>query len=269
MQTLTLAAVQMDCVLGDKEQNLQKAEEYVRQVGEKVDLICFPEFFSTGYSLKQIGDDFFTLAEVIPGPTTERFAVLAREYHTAIVGNIVEKDERLTGVLYDTTFAINEFGEYVGKYRKSHLYPTENAYFRAGSEFPVFELCGVRVGTATCYDHAFGEMFRMLALSGAEVIVIPSVVPKNFEYLLDLRTRARAQDNQIFAVAVNRVGIEDGVVYCGCSKVVNPRGEVVAEIGDEEGVIVHTIDLGEIAKERRQEPVLRTRRPELYRPLAR
>lgn len=64
---------------------------------------------------------------------------------------------------------------------------------------------------ATCYDHAFGEMFRLLALKGAEVIFIPSAVPKDFEYLLDLRTQARAQDNQIFTVAVNiRKGTADG-----------------------------------------------------------
>lgn len=267
MKTLTVAAVQMDCVLKDKERNLQKAEEYIRQTGEKVDLICFPEFFSTGYSLKLIGDDFYTLAEPIPGPTVSRLAKLAKEYNTAIVGNIVEKDEVKEGVLYDTTFVINEFGEYIGKYRKSHLYPAEHAYFRAGSEFPIFQVCGVNIGTATCYDHAFGEIFRALALQGAEVIVIPSVVPKNYEYLLDLRTRARAQDNQIFTIAINRVGVEDGIEYCGLSKVVNPRGEVISETKDEETVIIKTIDLSEVLKERKQEPILRSRRPEMYHSL--
>ncbi|NJJ39546.1 carbon-nitrogen hydrolase family protein [Paenibacillus apii] len=268
MTELTIAIAQMDSKILDKEYNLQKAEALLDQTGGKADVICYPELFTTGYNFDLIGDAFYELAETIPGPTVERLANKARTYGTAIIGTIVEKDGNQEGVLYDTTFVINEKGEYIGKYRKAHLYPTEHQYFRSGSDFPIFEICGVKTGIAICYDHAFGEMFRVLALKGAQVIFIPSVIPKDFEYLLDLRTRARAQDNQIFTVAVNRVGSEAGIVYCGNSKIVNPRGDVICEAGDEEEVATATIDLCEIASERKQEMSLRSRRPELYGILA-
>ncbi len=86
-----------------------------------------------------------------------------------------------------------------------------------------------------------------------------------YEYLLNLRTRARAQDNQSFTVAVNRVGREGDVTYCGLSQVVNPRGEVIAQASDaDEEVLVAELDFGLIPKERKQEPVLKNLRPELY-----
>jgi predicted amidohydrolase len=264
---LKVGVVQMDCVLKDKAYNLKKAAEYIDKVGDKVDILCFPEFFSTGYNLGLINKEFFSLAETIPGPTTEQLSEKAQQFKTAIIGNIVEKDEVKEGVLYDTTFFINEHGEYVGKYRKAHLYPTEHQYFCNGSEFPVFEICGVKVGSAICYDHAFGEMFRIMALKGAEVVFMPSAIPKNFEYLVDLRTQARASDNQIFTVAVNRAGIEGEVTYCGYSQIVDPRGSVICKAGDEEEILIGSIDLSLIIKERLQEPVFRSRRAELYKDL--
>jgi predicted amidohydrolase len=261
---MNIAAIQMDCELKQKEVNLQKAESYIDEIGNGADVIVLPEFFSTGYHLDLINEDFFHLAETIPGPTVHRLADRARKYNTAIIANIVEKDKIQEGVLYDTTFVIDKDGNYLGKYQKIHLYPTEHRYFRSGSEFPIFDIGGVNVGFATCYDHAFGEMFRILALQGAEVIFIPSAVPKGFEYLLDLRTRARAQDNQIFTVAVNRAGNDAEIQWCGKSKIVNPKGEVLFEAGDIECILKGTIDLSFINQERIQEPILRSRRAELY-----
>jgi predicted amidohydrolase len=264
---LKVGVVQMDCELKDKAYNIKKAEEYIDKVASNVDILCFPELFTTGYHLGLINNEFYSLAETIPGLTTERLSEKAQQYKTAIIGNIVEKDDLQEGVLYDTTFFINEHGEYVGKYRKAHLYPTEHQFFCSGSEFPVFEVCGVKVGSAICYDHAFGEMFRIMALKGAEVIFIPSGIPKNFEYLMDLRTQARAQDNQIFTVAVNRAGKEGEITYCGNSQIVDPRGAVICKAGDEEEVLIGTIDLSLIKKERLQEPVFRSRRADLYKDL--
>ncbi|HEU5139359.1 MAG TPA: carbon-nitrogen hydrolase family protein [Bacillales bacterium] len=265
---LNIAVIQMDCELRNKEANLAKAEKYIDEAGKDADIIALPEFFTTGYLLELINEDFYELAETIPGPTVDRLAEKAKQHGTAIIANIVEKDSEQTGVLYDTTFVIDQNGAYQGKYRKVHLYPTEHQYFRSGSAFPVFPIAGTKVGIATCYDHAFGEMFRVMALKGAEMIFIPSAVPKNFEYLLDLRTRARAQDNQIFTVAVNRAGNDGEVEWCGSSKMVNPRGEIVCEADDTEGVLTGSADLSMITKERRQEPILRSRRPELYATLS-
>ena len=110
-----------------------------------------------------------------------------------------------------------------------------------------------------CFEHAFPEIATTLALDGAQVLVIPSAVPVGYEHLLALRTRARAQDSQVFAVASNLA--EDG--FCGGSMIVDPRGEIAAAQA-EEAAIGATIDLEAIQRERRREPALRLRRV-LYR----
>jgi predicted amidohydrolase len=265
MDEFLIGLVQMDSRPCEKESNLRRAKAHLRSLPDGVQIACLPEFFNTGYNLDLIGDDFYDLAEPIPGPTTDALGELAKSLQMAILANIPEADIHQQGVLYDTTFLLDQKGELVGRYRKTHLYPTENRYFRAGDALPVFDLGFVRLGTATCFDHAFPEIFAALATGGAQLVVIPSAVPVNYEYLLNLRTRARAQDNQIWAAAVNRVGTEGSVTYCGLSKVVNPRGEVIAEAApDREEVLVAAVQLNAILRERQQEPVLRTRRPALY-----
>jgi predicted amidohydrolase len=265
MTILQVGLVQMDCRLGDKAHNLAHAKRWIERLPDGVEIACLPEFFNTGYHLDLIGDDYYDLAEPIPGPTTAALAEVVRARGMAIVGNIPEADPQQEGVLYDTTFVVDRDGDLVGRYRKVHLYPTENRYFRAGDQFPVFELGAARVGTATCFDHAFPELFGRLAVGGAQIVFIPSAVPVGYEYLLDLRTRARAQDNQMWVVAVNRVGTDGDVTYCGRSQVADPRGEVVAEAAaDMEQILVAEVDLSAILRERQQEPVLRARRPELY-----
>jgi len=258
----------MGCVIGDKEKNMSTALHLLDHIDRKANIVCFPELFTTGYNLDLIGDDFYDLAETIPGPTTERMGQQARDREIAILGTIVERDGSQERVLHDTTFLLDAEGRLVGKYRKSHLYPTEHRYFQAGDDLPVFDLDGLTVGAAICFDHAFPQIFTILALQGAQVVFIPSAVPVGYGYLLNLRTRARAQDNQFFTVAVNRVGREGDVVYCGLSQVVNPRGEVVAQASHAgEEVLVAELDLDLIPKERKQEPVLKNLRPKLYHPL--
>jgi predicted amidohydrolase len=139
-----------------------------------------------------------------------------------------------------------------------HLYPTESGLFAAGTELVVAPTPAGRLGMMICFEHAFPDVATALALRGAQVLVIPSAVPFGYEHLLTLRTRARAQDNQVFAVGCNLAG--DG--FCGRSLVADPRGEVLADGTEETGLrAVH--DLAAIERER--EPALRLRRPDLYR----
>lgn len=262
---IVVGVVQMECALKEKERNLARALGFLDRFGNEVevDIVCFPELFTTGYNLDLIGKEMHDLAETIPGRTTQRMGQKAREYSIAVLGTIVERGEG--GSLHDTTFVIDQTGELMGKYRKSHLYPAEYPYFDPGNELPAFGLARVRIGVAICFEHAFPQVFTKLALLGAKIVFIPSAVPAGYEYLLNLRTRARAQDNQLFVVAVNRVGREGDVEYCGLSKVVNPRGEIVAEASsDREELLTAELDLGMIEMEREQEPVLKCLRPELY-----
>ncbi|MDY0095038.1 MAG: carbon-nitrogen hydrolase family protein [Candidatus Vecturithrix sp.] len=264
-RTITVGLIQMDCVLMDREQNLRRALQFLSELVGKAELVCLPELFTTGYNLDVMGTALYELAETIPGPTTEELCQKGRNYGMAIFANLVEKDQKVEGVLYDTSFLIDSRGELLGKYRKTHLYPKEHQFFRAGDRLSVFELDGIVVGSAICYEHAFPHIFSMLALQGARIVYIPSAVPVDYEYLLNLRTRARAQDNQMFTLAVNRVGRDGETTYCGLSKIVNPRGEVIAEASStEEELLIAEIDLSLILKERQQEPIFRSMRPELY-----
>ncbi|MGH7556894.1 MAG: carbon-nitrogen hydrolase family protein, partial [Gemmatimonadota bacterium] len=149
----------------------------------------------------------------------------------------------------------------VARYRKSHLYPPERSHFAEGDELVVVPSAAGRIGMMICFEHAFPEIATTLALQGAEILAIPSAVPYGYEHLLDLRTRARAQDNQIFAVAANLAG----EAFCGRSLIVDPRGEILAQADSSQTALRATLDLSAIERERKREPALRLRRPQLYR----
>ena len=264
-ERIAVGLVQMTCEPGDKAANLERAGHLLAQLTGRVRIACLPEMLEVGYDLASLGAALFELAEPVPGPTSKRLALLARKLDLAIVGGVTERDPDVTDLLYDTAILLDREGELIGRYRKSHLYPTEHAFFRPGSELPIFELAGLRIGIAICFEHAFPQIFTTLARRGAALVVNPSAVPVGFGHLQDLRTRARAQDNQIFVAAVNHVGKEGTVTYCGRSQVADPRGEIVALAPDAtEAAIVAELDLEIIRQQRKQEPVFRAMRPELY-----
>jgi len=261
--SLTVAVAQFAPEVGVVERNVDAACRWIADMAGRTDLVVFPELFTTGY--RRDGMDHASLAEAIPdGPTVRRLADAARSSGVAVAGTLLERGG---AAVYDTAVLIGADGSLTARYRKTHLYPAERAFFAAGDELVVAPIGqGVQVGLAICFEHAFPEIFSTLALRGATLIVIPSAVPVGYEYLLDLRTRARAQDNQVFVAAANLVGFDGETRWCGRSAIVDPRGAVIAKAGgDDEATIVATLDLGLIEREREQEPVLAHRRPEIYR----
>jgi predicted amidohydrolase len=181
---------------------------------------------------------------------------MAHRYGTTIVAGFLESAD---GALFDSTLVAGPGGE-TATYRKTHLYPAEQSIFTPGSELVTTQVNGLHLGTMICFEHAFPEIATTLALEGAEVVVIPSAVPTGYEHLLLLRTRARAQDNQIFVVASNMAGEP----FCGKSLIVDPRGDILAQAGPSTETIVAILDHEAVAFERAREPSLRLRRPELY-----
>lgn len=264
---IAIGLIQMTCRLGDKEANLNQAETLLDQIAGQVSIACLPELFNTGYHLDALGETLFDLAEPVPtGPTVARLRELAANLNIALIAGLVEGDPLAAGLLYDSVVLIDRRGQVTGRYRKSHLYPAEHRFFRPGQTLPVFDLDGLRVGVAICFEAAFPPIFSTLALGGAQVVFNPSAVPAGYEYLQDLRTRARAQDNQFFVAAVNHVGVEGDVTYCGQSQAADPRGEVLATApAGQPAAIVAELDLSLIRGQRLQEPTLRGFRPELYR----
>ena len=263
--TLRVSVVQTAPRVGDVEANLAAAETTIAGLAGRADVVVFPELFTTGYRLD--GVDHAAFAERLPdGPSITRLRAAAAGAAVALVGTVLEAAD---GVVYDTAVVIGADGALAGTYRKSHLYPAERAHFAAGDGLEVVDAGVARIGLAICFEHAFPEIFTELAIGGAELIAIPSAVPIGFEYLLELRTRARAQDNQLFVVAANLVGFDGVTEWCGRSMIVGPRGQVLAAAGGGDPEVIRAeLDAQLTTDERLQEPILVNRRPGLYPHLA-
>jgi predicted amidohydrolase len=254
--TVTVAALQVAATVGAVDINLRRLAALLERVDADLDLVVAPELVNTGYDLDR-ANELLSLAEPLDGPTANLARELAAQRGATIVLGMLEHGEDR---FYDSVVLAEPDGT-LNRYRKTHLYPTEQAVLAAGNETVTVEGAAGRLGVLICFEHAFPELATTLALQGAEILVIPSAVPTGYEHLLHLRTRARAQDNQIFAVAANMAGGP----FAGGSLIADPRGEVVAEAGADEQALVAKLDLDEIAAERSREPSLRMRRPELYR----
>jgi predicted amidohydrolase len=250
------AAIQQASIPGEVETNLDRLEDAIASLPSDVSLAVAPELVTTGYDLDLISRQGRDLGEPVTGPSVRRMIHVAKRHRMTIVAGFLESAD---GALFDSVVVAGPDGE-TATYRKTHLYPAEQSIFSAGSELVTTDINGLRLGMMICFEHAFPEIATTLALEGAEVVVIPSAVPKGYEHLLLLRTRARAQDNQVFVVACNMAGQP----FCGNSLIVDPRGDILAQAGQEVETIVATLDHEAVAAERAREPSLRLRRPELY-----
>jgi len=262
--SLSVSVAQTAPRLGDVRANLAEAERIIGEEAGRTDVVVFPELFTTGY--RREGMDHAALAEPLAGESVVRLGRAAADAGLIVIGTLLESAD---GSVYDTAVVIGADGRLIGTYRKSHLYPDERRHFGAGDRLQVVDGGVARIGLAICFEHAFPEIFTELALRGADLMVIPSAVPVGYEYLLDLRTRARAQDNQVFVAASNLVGFDGVTRWCGTSMIVGPRGQVLAAAGTVDPTVIRaTLEPADVAAERRQEPVLVNRRPDLYSHLA-
>ena len=254
---LGAAALQLSAVAGEVQSNLDRLEEAIEALPPGVTLAVAPELYTTGYDLDLVARRGHELATSVSGPTVERLVSMAKVADLTLVVGFLESEG---DQLYDSVVVSAAGGEPV-VYRKTHLYPAEMPVFAAGDSLVVFDdTSGTRMGLMICFEHAFPEIATTLALEGGRVLVIPSAVPIGYEHVLALRTRARAQDNQVFAVACNM-----SAPFCGLSLIVDPRGEILAQAGTGEETIIADLVLEAVSNERAREPSLDLRRPELYR----
>lgn len=257
---ITIAVLQLASVPGDVRGNLDRYLTALRACGEAADLVVTPELCVTGYDLELVAERGHELAEPLDGPAVTATAELAAELNTTVVLGLLERDGGTgDGALFDTAVVVTPAGG-VLPFRKTHLYPAEVGHFVAGERLLTADTPAGRLGPLICFEHAFPEIATTLALAGAQILVIPSAVPVGYEHLLALRTRARAQDNQLFAVAANLVGGQ----FCGRSLIAGPKGELLAAAGPDEQMLRCTVELAAIERERASEPALALRRPRLY-----
>jgi len=270
MDDLRVAVVVMRSELGETSDNLNRVKARVREAAsEGAGLVCFPELNLTGYSVHEI---VRSIAEPIPGPSSQAVVDMARENGIIVLAGLVEKDRE--GTIFASHLVASPEG-LEGVYRKCHLGPFEEALYCAGDSLPVFTFKGTGFGIQLCYDNHFPEQGTLLALKGAHILFCPHASPrgtpekKQRSWLRHLT--ARAYDNGVFVVACNQTGNnKDGLEFPGLAMVLNPSGEVIAEhVSVEEGVLVADLRAAELAhvREDRMRFFLPNRRPELYEEL--
>ncbi len=240
-EKFTLAGVQMDPCLMDKEANLARMIDSVEQaVAKQSRLVVFPECALTGYCFESL-QEALPYAETIPGPSTERLAGVCRKAQVYLVLGMLEKDGDRC---FNAAALIGPEGV-VGKYRKVHLpFLGVDRFVDSGDlGFEVHQTRLGRIGLNICYDGSFPESARTLALNGADMILLPTNWPKGAEEFAEFLVNARGLENHVFSVAVNRVGKERGFRFIGRSRIVNPSGRTLALASpDGEEIIFAEID---------------------------
>lgn len=270
-------------------QNMQKLAGHIGQCARQgAQLIVLPELHNSLYFCQMEDPENFDLAEPIPGPSTEYYADLAREYGVVIVTSLFER--RAPGIYHNTVVVIESNGEIAGKYRKMHIPDDpgfyEKYYFTPGDlGFEPIDTSLGRLGVLVCWDQWYPEAARIMALKGAEMLIYPTAIgwdmkDEELERARQLDAwmtvqRGHAVANGLPLLAVNRVGREsdpsgatDGIVFWGSSFISGPQGEILANAGNvDEKVIVSEIDMDRTEMVRRIWPFFRDRRTEYYKDL--
>jgi N-carbamoylputrescine amidase len=281
MSKVQVGLVQMSCT-ADKQQNLQKAIEKVREAAQKgAQIVCLQELFTSLYFCDVEDYDNFKLAEPIPGPSTDELSKLAAELGVVIIASLFEK--RAQGLYHNTTAILDADGQYLGKYRKMHIPDDpgfyEKFYFTPGDlGYKVFKTKFATIGVLICWDQWYPEAARITALMGAEILFYPTAIgwattqdaETNTEQYDAWQTiqRSHSVANGVHVVSVNRVGEEAGVEFWGGSFVSNPFGKVMYQAShSEEEVTIVELDLNKTDHYRTHWPFLRDRRIDSYQPI--
>lgn len=279
---ITVAAAQTGPVLGDDMREMvPQAVAMIEEAGRRgVDILSFSELFMTPFFPNTLTPDFDKFFTTLPDAALQPIFDAAADSKVAMLFPYGERDGQH---YYNSCAVIDKTGKRLGVYRKTHIpaiFPSnlpggtgsyEKFYFSPGSTFPVFELCGTKIGIQICYDRKYPEGSRLLALNGAEILFMPICAATYGEMKLrgntwELPLQARAYENGVYVVAVNRSGNENGRRHIGRSMIVDPIGaDIIAVAGqDDPELLVATIDLDNVKTAQTSLPWWRDRRPELY-----
>lgn len=235
-------------------------------------LIVFPECFTTGYCFESAAEAM-TVAEPVDGEAVAFASQLCSTHDCFTVFGMLENDQ---GRLFNTAVLVGPQG-LIGSYRKVHLpYLGVDRFTTPGDRpFAVFEADGVKVGMLICYDGGFPEAPRVLAIQGADVVILPTNWPPGAECVACHASNTRAMENGIYFVAVDRVGTERGFRFIGQSRICDPAGATVSAADHAEPAVVRAVI--DVARSRKKRIVrvpdkhvidrMGDRRPEMYGPL--
>ena len=290
MQTLKVGLIQMACQT-DAQANKEKlAARIAEAAAQGARLVVLQELHNTPYFCQTENVEHFNLAEPIPGPSTAFFGEVARRHHIVLVTSLFER--RAAGLYHNTAVVFESDGTIAGKYRKMHI-PDDPAYYEkfyftpGDLGFQPIDTSVGRLGVQVCWDQWYPEGARLMALSGADLLIYPTAIGYESSDTPDEQERQReawttvqrghAVANGLPVIAVNRTGHEPdpsgqtrGITFWGSTFVAGPQGEMLYRAPkDEEVVAVVDIDLQRSENVRRWWPFLRDRRIECFGELAR
>lgn len=261
------AAIQM-LAGDDKTANLAEAERWIREAASRdARVVALPEVFIWRGVKKRERDN----AESIPGPASERLGALARELGIYLLGGSILEAIPGSAKSYNTSLLFSPEGALVATYRKVHLFDVdlsegvstrESDTRQSGERSVVAQTPLCSMGLSICYDVRFPELYRALSANGARLVFVPSAFTAytgqaHWETLL----RARAIENQLYIVAPAQFGKSaNSFETHGHSMIVDPWGQVIAELADGPGVISAEIDLDFLARVRSELPALSHRK---------
>lgn len=260
MNTINIALAQLRCELRNKETNLLRILQSLKEASEKgADYVLFPELYLTGYVMdKQLP----LLAETENGPSVQRIRREAKRYR---VGAIVGFPELEGDLLYNAALIIGKNGEIIGKYRKVHLYHREKEWFTPGELFPVFSLPEGKIGLMITYDMEFPEAARILSLKGAQLLLILAANMVPYQHFQDTFIKARALENHVYTALANMVGLDNENIFFGESQIVHPNGREIYKGKNNEEIPVISLNLSKTNPEKAVLDYLHNRRTSVYK----
>ena len=267
---MKIACVQMDVKIGEVDYNLAAIEDRLRETARnRTKLAIFPECAVTGYCFESL-DEARPFAQTIPGPATDRITAQCAKLDMFAVFGMIEVDG---DSVYNAAILTGPEGV-VGSYRKVHLpYLGVDMHVAYGDRpFAVHDIGGLRVGINICYDSAFPEATRTLALLGADLITLPTNWPPGAECVAAHVLNTRAMENAVYFAAANRVGSERGFEFIGRSRICATKGETLAASEDTSETILYAEIDPELSRNKTavREPGrhaidrMADRRPEMY-----
>lgn len=250
--------------LGEPQANLSTIERLVRSQPD-ADLLVLPELANSGYNFVSKEQAWETSEEITSSTTVGQLIELCREQKMHLVCGINERDG---DKLFNSTVLLGPEGV-VGKYRKMHLFMNEKDIFQPGDMgLPVFDIGSAKIGIAICFDWFFPEVWRSLALDGADIICHPSnlIIPGLCQRAIPIH----ALINRVYIITANRIGTERELTFTGLSIIANPKGEVLTQApADKETVTVVNVDVA-AARDKKataRNDLFADRRPEEYQRL--
>jgi predicted amidohydrolase len=229
--------------------NIEKIEKMVESVSTKIDLLVLPEMSLTGFTMESK-----KFAEDLDGISTLYFMKLSQRLKCHILAGIIEKSEE---GIFNSLVHFNN-GLINARYRKIHPfgYGMEDKNYSSGKEIVITKIDNVKAGLTICYDLRFPELYRLYSKQRVELLVnIANWPVPRIEHWCTL-LKARAIENQCFVIGVNRVGSDLHLQYNGCSSVIDPMGNILLSILDEENIFIVDINPALVKETREKLPFL-------------